>query len=115
MSADRTAAIASPDRGEALGRRPVPLLDGVLPPALGVVVPGRRGERADRVEALGGDRRLLDGLGVRVAVRGRLGAAAASGASAKAWVAGRSTNRTGRRAPSAQRSATHSGENAANG
>ena len=61
------------DRGEALGRRPVPLLDGVLPPALGVVVPGRRGERADRVEALGGDRWLLDGLGVRVAVRGRLG------------------------------------------
>ena len=46
----RTAAIASADRGE--GRRAVAaVLDDVVPPALGVGVAGRGGERAERVDA----------------------------------------------------------------
>ena len=57
-----------PDRVEARSRRAVALLDGVLPPPLGVVVARCRGERADRVEALGRDPRLRDRLGLVVRV-----------------------------------------------
>lgn len=118
------------ERGErglarvVLGAMPgaAPVLDHVLPPALRVVVTGGVGENGERVHP--------QGLGMRapgLLLLARLPALSPSAPSASSpsapsaarrasvWLAARSMKWTGTPRSRAQRSATHSGENSANG
>ena len=86
----------------------VAVLDGVLPPALGVVEAGG----ARRATAIGSVTRSTVDAGVLGARRRRRSVDAVG---QHRGAAGRSAKRTGTPRASAQRSATHSGEKAASG